>query len=157
MAPRLRLPTASPPQSPSYEPITHPTLYAATHATIHLPDAHTCCHLCATPAYATLVPAPRLPCHHRLIARRIRTGEACRLVSATPPPPSLLACAISRCDSATSRLLEPATLRHPVTLCDSAPTPSVLRSRRPTRTACHLSPPTRGEPSQSFPAPCSAE
>ena len=23
--------------------------------------------------------------------------------------------------------------------------------------ACHLSPPTRGEPSQSFPAPCSAE
>ena len=28
----------------------------------------------------------------------------------------------------------------------------------PTRTACHLSPPTRGEPSQSFPAPsCSAE
>ena len=43
------------------------------------------------------------------------------------------------------------------TLCDSAPTPSVLRSRRPTRMACHLSPPSRGEPSQSFPAPCSAE
>ena len=43
------------------------------------------------------------------------------------------------------------------TLCDSAPTPSVLRSRRPTRMACHLSPPSRGEPSQSFPTPCSAE
>jgi len=28
------------------------------------------------------------------------------------------------------------------TVCDSAPTPSVLRSRRPTHTACHLSPPT---------------
>ena len=77
--------------------------------------------------------------------------------ASTPACASLLACAML-CNSAPSRLLEPATLRHPVTLFDSAPTRSVLRSRRPTRTACHLSPPTRGEPSQSFPAPsCSAE
>eukprot|EP00964_Phaeocystis_antarctica_P114785 scaffold78734_cov69-Phaeocystis_antarctica.AAC.6 len=36
---------------------------------------------------------------------RIRTREACRPASATPPPPSLLACAM-RCASAPSRLLE---------------------------------------------------
>ena len=68
---------------------------------------------------APRLPAPRLPARclphlHRLVACRIRTREACRPVSATPPPPSLLACA-KRCDSAPSRLLEHATLRH---LCD---------------------------------------
>ena len=69
MAPRLRLPTASPPQSPSYEPITHPTLYAATHATIHLPNAHPRYHLCATPAYATLADAtPACAMLHHLLS-----------------------------------------------------------------------------------------
>ena len=70
------------------------------------------------------LPAPRLPARclphlHRLVACRIHTREACRPVSATPPPPSLLACA-KRCDSAPSRLLEHATLRQlcdPVRLC----------------------------------------
>ena len=102
---------------------------------------------------ATRLPAPRMPRLHRLTARRIRTREACRPASTTPPTPSLLACA-KRCPRDSSNLPPCATL---ATLCDSAPTPSVLRSRRPTRMACHLSPPSRGEPSQSFPAPCSAE
>eukprot|EP00964_Phaeocystis_antarctica_P048636 scaffold28162_cov49-Phaeocystis_antarctica.AAC.1 len=107
---------------------------------------------------APWLPAPRLPSRclprlHRLTARRIRTREACRPASTTPPTPSLLACA-KRCPRDSSNLPPCATL---ATLCDSAPTPSVLRSRRPTRMACHLSPPSRGEPSQSFPAPCSAE
>ena len=83
---------------------------------------------CAPRLPAPRLPAPRLPARclprlHRLVACRIRTREACRPASATPPPPSLLACA-KRCDTAPSRLLEPATLRHPVTLCDSAPMPS---------------------------------
>ena len=73
---------------------------------------------------APRLPAPRLPARclphlHRLVACRIHTREACRPVSATPPPPSLLACA-KRCDSAPSRLLEHATLRQlcdPVRLC----------------------------------------
>jgi len=86
-----------------------------------------------------------------------RVKRAAPLAPRCHRPACLPARCAAACDSATSRLLEPATLRHPVTLCDSAPTPSVLRSRRPTRTACHLSPPTRGEPSQSFPVPCSAE
>ena len=103
------------------------------------------------------MPACAMPCHHRLIAHRIRTRAACHPVSASLPPPSLLACA-TRCDSSTPRLLEPAIQCHLATLCDSAPTPSVLRSRRPTRMACHLSPLTRGLPSQSSPTPsCSAE
>ena len=35
---------------------------------------------------------------------------------------------------------------HPATLCNSTPTPSVLRSGRPTRMACHFSPPTVANP-----------
>ena len=59
------------------------------------------------------------------------------------------ACLPARC-AAPPRPRDSSNLRHPVTLFDSAP--------RPTRTACHLSPPTRGDGSQSFPAPsCSAE
>ena len=68
---------------------------------------------------APRLPAPRLPSRclprlHRLTARRIRTREACRPASTTPPTPSLLACA-KRCASTPPRLLEHATLRH---LCD---------------------------------------
>eukprot|EP00964_Phaeocystis_antarctica_P044659 scaffold25663_cov63-Phaeocystis_antarctica.AAC.7 len=68
---------------------------------------------CAPRLPAPSLPAPRLPARclprlHRLVACRIRTREACRPSSATPPPPSLLACAM-RCNSAPSRLLEPAT------------------------------------------------
>ena len=56
---------------------------------------------------APRLPAPHLPARclprlHRLVACRIRTREACRPASATPPPASLLACA-KRCDSAPSR------------------------------------------------------
>ena len=113
----------------------------------------------ATPACATAT--PRLParCHASIVSSRRRVILARVSVPSrtSPPPPSLLACAMC-CDSATLRdssdLPPCATF---ATLCDSAPTPSVLRSRRPIRTACHLSPHTRGEPSQSFPAPCSAE
>ena len=41
---------------------------------------------CATPACAMLACA--MPCHHRLIARRIRTREACRPANTSPRTPS---------------------------------------------------------------------
>ena len=79
----------------------------------------------------------------RWTSRLLHTTRTC---AQRLPAPRLPACAMP-CNSAPSRLLDPAILRHPVTLCDSAPTPR-----------CHLSPPTRGAPSKSFPASsCSAE
>ena len=89
---------------------------------------------------------------HRLIARRsARVKRAGPLTPRRRPPPSLPA----RCAATPrpARLLGPATLRHPVTLCHSAPTPSVLRSRWPTRTACHLSPSARGSTLPVLPRP----
>ena len=60
-----------------------------------------------------------------------------------------------RCDLDSANPRDSSNLRHcdPVTLCDSAPTPSVLRRRRPTRMACHLSPPTRGSTLSVLPHP----
>ena len=91
--------------------------------------------------------APRLPMPRLLRHACLRHTPACAM-------PACLRCAATPRPRDSSNLPSCATF---ATLCDSAPTPSVLHSRRPTRMACHLSPPTRGEPSQSFPAPCSAE
>ena len=108
--------------------ITHPLISDNTTPTqvrhmslrVHRAARHACLrHACLRHACLRLACLRDvLPCHHRLVvsARVKRAGPA----SATPPPPSLLACAI-RCDSSTPQLLNPATL------CDSAPTPSVLR------------------------------
>ena len=108
---------------------------------------------CAVPACACL-PAPRLParCHATIVSSHVVSARVKRAgpVSAATQPACLRDVLRLR-DPA--RLLGQATLCHPATLCDSAPTPSVLRSRRTARMACHLSPPTRGEPSQSSPTP----
>ena len=93
------------------------------------------------PRHAPRLPTPRLLCATPACATRL-------------PARCLLACAM-RCDSATSRdssnLPPCATF---ATLRDSAPTPSVLRSRRPTRMrAISALPPVANPLSPSPPRP----
>ena len=116
---------------------------------------------CATPAALATPATPRL----QSIAHALPVRHAEPVLPSPVPPesrppagasPCLLACAM-RCDSATSRLLEPATLRHlrPCGLCTYALSAPQQAAHTAWRAISAL--PSRGEPSQSFPAPCSAE
>ena len=93
---------------------------------------------CHTSIVSSHVVSARMKRAAPLAPRRLRPACLPAQSAATPRP------------SDSSNLPPCATF---ATLSDSAPTPSVLRSRRPTHTACHISPATRGEASQSFPAP----
>ena len=137
-------PTHVPPRPPPGPPRLAPRLPRPRLPTPRLPAPRlpARCHL----------PARCPPCHHRLIARRIRARAAplvpCRHHACLPARYALRY-------ALRYRLRESSNLRpcDPVTLCDSAPTHSVLRRRRPTRKACHLSPPTRGSTLSVLPLP----
>ena len=116
---------------------------------------------CATPAALATPATPRLQSvAHALPVRHAEPVLPSPVPPESRPPagasPCLLACAM-RCDSATSRLLEPATLRHLRPCATLHLRPQYSAAGGPHRMACHLSPPIPWRPSQSFPAPCSAE